>query len=130
MAAGVLPQVGIETAEFLPYPDETTGVANDGFYLSPRFYHTGIFHCLVHVLCGEESNLFVVETSKAGTENLALAQHQNPTESGGHGFEHQIFKEHPVVMAGNAPLCVVILFQKSAVAAPFTLFHRYQLQGL
>ena len=70
MAVGVFPQVGVETAEFLSYLDEAPSIANDGFYLSPRFYHTGIYHCLVHVLCGEEGNLFVVETSKAGTENV------------------------------------------------------------
>ena len=107
-AVDEVPDVVIERAEFLPDPDKCPGVSDGGTDLEFVPDDGGVFQQAAYPALVIFRHFGEIEIIKRQSVGRPFFQHRNPAQPGLRAFQHQEFKQLPVVMQRYAPLLVVI----------------------
>jgi hypothetical protein len=88
-----LPDICIEAAELILYPDECSGIPDCGSYLEPIADNPGIRKEFAHfkiIISGNHSGIKIIESA---AEVFPLPQDGFPTETGLRPLKNQEFEE-------------------------------------
>lgn len=108
LAAGKLPDVGIEGSEFFLNVKKFPGIPDSGGNFQPVSDDPGIGEEARDVRTGKTGDGFRVKIMESLPVILPFVEHGLPGKPGLHPFQDQELEKDPVVMDGEAPFFVMV----------------------
>ena len=119
-SAGESPDIFIERAEFLLDFREPARVVDGGLDLQAVAHDAGVPHQSLNFLLFESRDLARIKSGKRLAEVFALFEDDEPAQARLKTFQHEKFKELPVVMHRTAPFLIVVLDIQRVLQTPGT----------
>src|SRR5437660_762953 len=108
LSADELPDVAIESAEFILHRHESLGVLHRGLYLQSIPHDARISQQLFNLAGVVAHHLLNIKIVERATIILAFFQNRNPAQSSLRAFQDQKLEQQAVIMYRNAPFLIMI----------------------
>jgi len=105
-----LPDILIESAEFLLNSQKSAGVVDSGLYLKPVADNAGVVHQTFKLALVEFGDLGGIEIGERLAEVLALVEYRGPGQSSLEAIEHYELEQLTIIVERGTPLVIVVFY--------------------